>query len=130
MRRSRRSTCAACRNRSISSWRRCGSARGRTDSSGFSGWCFPRWGWRGRAGGSAELVALREESALREWLRETHGGGFELFRQFLLRFFDGDMVTAPGQTTTALISAFSVLLPWFPMIVGPLRAKYAYFSGL
>src|SRR4051794_25521786 len=67
---------------------------------------------------------------MREWLRETHGPGFELFRHFLLRFFDSDMVTAPGQTTTALISAFSILLPWFPMIVGPLRGKYAYFSSL
>ena len=67
---------------------------------------------------------------MREWLKETHGPGFELARHFLLRFFDSDVVTAPGQTTTALVSAFSVLLPWFPMIVGPLREKYAHFSGL
>jgi hypothetical protein len=67
---------------------------------------------------------------MREWLRETHGPGFELLRHFLLRFFDSDMVTAPGQTATALIGAFSIFLPWFPTIVGPLRHKYAYFSKL
>ena len=67
---------------------------------------------------------------MREWLRETHGPGFELLRHFLLRFFDSDMVTAPGQTATALIGAFSIFLPWFPTIVGPLRHKYAYFSSL
>ena len=63
--------------------------------------------------------------AMRAWLRETHGPNFELLRHFLLRFFDSDMVTAPGQTATALIGAFSIFLPWFPTIVGPLRHKYA-----
>jgi hypothetical protein len=67
---------------------------------------------------------------MKEWLKETHGAGFELLRHFLLRFFDSDLVTAPGQTTTALIGAFSLFLPWFPVIVGPLRHKYAYFSSL
>jgi hypothetical protein len=65
---------------------------------------------------------------MRDWLEETHGTGFELLRHFLLRFFDSDLVTAPGQTATALIGAFSIMLPWFPMIVGPLREKYTYFS--
>ncbi len=67
---------------------------------------------------------------MREWLRETHGAGFELLRHFLSSFFDSELVTAPGQTTTALIGAFSILLPWFPMIVGPLRLKYGYLSKL
>lgn len=67
---------------------------------------------------------------MREWLRETHGAGFELLRHFLLRFFDSDLVTAPGQTTAALIGAISIFLPWFPLILGPLREKYAYFSSL
>ena len=53
-----------------------------------------------------------------------------MLRHFLFRFFDSDLVTAPGQTTTALIGAFSIFLPWFPLIVGPLRHKYAYFSSL
>ena len=29
-----------------------------------------------------------------------------------------------------MIGAFSIFLPWFPTIVGPLRHKYAYFSSL
>ena len=68
--------------------------------------------------------------AMREWLRETHGAEFELLRHFLLRFFDSELVTAPGQTTAALVGAFSILLPWYPVIVGPLREKYTYFSSL
>src|ERR1039457_1390185 len=64
---------------------------------------------------------------MREWLRETHGPGFELLRHFLLRFFDSDLVTASGQTTTALIGAVAIFLPMFPMIVGPLQHKSASF---
>jgi hypothetical protein len=67
---------------------------------------------------------------MREWLHETHTTSFELLRHFLLRFFDSDLVTTPGQMTTALIGAFSIFLPWFPLIVGPLRHKYAHFSSL
>ncbi|MCU1263551.1 MAG: hypothetical protein JWO80_6436 [Bryobacterales bacterium] len=67
---------------------------------------------------------------MRDWLRETHGPGFELLRHFLRRFFDSDIVTAPGQMTTVLIGGFSVLLPWFPVLIGPLRGKYSYFSHL
>jgi hypothetical protein len=67
---------------------------------------------------------------MREWLRETHGPGFELLRHFLLRFFDSDLVTSSGQTTTALIGALSMFLPWFPLIVTPLKHKYSYFSQL
>ena len=67
---------------------------------------------------------------MKEWLRETHGPGFELLRHFLLRFFDSDLVTARGHTAAALIGAFSLFLPWFPLFVSPLRLKYAYFSGL
>ena len=67
---------------------------------------------------------------MKEWLRETHGPGFELLRHFLLHFFDSDLVTASGQTTPALIGAVAIFLPMFPMIVGPLQHKYAYFSHL
>lgn len=67
---------------------------------------------------------------MRKWLHETHGPGFELLRHFLRRFFDSDLVTHPGQTATALIGAFALFVPWFPVIVGPLHQKYAYFSKL
>src|SRR6185295_10418069 len=67
---------------------------------------------------------------MREWLRETHGPGFELLRHFLLRFFDSDLITVPDHWVTTAIGAFSVVLPWFPLFAQPLRHKYAYFSGL
>ncbi|HLK49238.1 MAG TPA: hypothetical protein VKT49_13945, partial [Bryobacteraceae bacterium] len=67
---------------------------------------------------------------MREWLRETHGAQFELLRHFLLRFFDSDLVTTPGQTSAALIAVVSVCLPWFQVLIGPLRHKYAVLSTL
>src|ERR1035441_5331889 len=67
---------------------------------------------------------------MREWLRETHGPGFELLRHFLLRFFDSDLVTTSGQTTPAIVGALSIFLPMFPLITGPLQHKYAYLSNL
>src|SRR5579871_5377845 len=67
---------------------------------------------------------------MREWLRETHGAQFELLRHFLLRFFDSDLVTTPGQTSAALIAVVSLCLPWFQVLIGPLRHKYVYLAGL
>jgi hypothetical protein len=67
---------------------------------------------------------------MKEWLRETHGPGFELLRHFLLRFFDSDLISVPDHWVTTAIGAFSVVLPWFPLFAQPLRHKYAYFSGL
>src|SRR5690348_6680103 len=67
---------------------------------------------------------------MKKWLEETHGTQFELLRHFLLRFFDSDLVTAPGQTTPAIIGAISVFLPWFPIMISPLKHKYAYVSSL
>jgi hypothetical protein len=65
---------------------------------------------------------------MREWLRETHGPGFELLRHFLLHFFDSDLVTTSGETAPAIVGAVSVFLPMFPLIAGPLQRKYAFFS--
>lgn len=67
---------------------------------------------------------------MKEWLEETHGAQFELLRHFLLRFFDSDLITTPGQATPAIIGAISVFLPWFPVMISPLRQKYAYVSRL
>ena len=67
---------------------------------------------------------------MKRWLGETHGTQFELLRHFLLRFFDSDLVTAPGQATPAIVGAISVFLPWFPVMIGPLKQKYAYVSHL
>ena len=67
---------------------------------------------------------------MRDWLAETHGPTFELLRHFLLRFFDTDLVTSPGQTIVALVGASSMFLSWFPFVTGPLKDKYAHFSAL
>lgn len=67
---------------------------------------------------------------MKRWFGETHGTQFELLRHFLLRFFDSDLVTAPAQVTPAIIGAISVFLPWFPVMIGPLKQKYAYVSHL
>ena len=67
---------------------------------------------------------------MKEWLRETHGRNFELLRHFLARFFDSELTTSPDQWKVPLIGAFSLVLPWFPMFVDPLRYKYAHFSSL
>jgi hypothetical protein len=67
---------------------------------------------------------------MKRWLRETHGGLFELFRHFLRSFFDSDLVAATGQTTGVLIGAVSLLLPCTGLFVFPLQVKYAHLSSL
>jgi len=62
---------------------------------------------------------------MKKWLQETHGTQFEL-----LRFFDSDLVTTPGQAAPAVIGAIAVFLPWFPVMITPLKHKYAYISSL
>jgi hypothetical protein len=67
---------------------------------------------------------------MRAWLAETHGPSFELLRHFLLRFFDSDLVTSPGQTALMVIGSCSMFLIWFPFVTGPLKDKYAHLSAL
>lgn len=67
---------------------------------------------------------------MKEWLRDTHGRNFELLRHFVLRFFDSELTTSPDQWKMPAIGAFSLLLPWFPLVADPLRFKYAHLSSL
>jgi len=67
---------------------------------------------------------------LRESLRETHGPVFELFRHFLLRFFDSDLITAKEHTPAAVVGAVAVLMQWMFIFIQPLKMKYEHFSGL
>ena len=67
---------------------------------------------------------------MREWLRETHATHFELLRHFLRRFFDSELITAPGQTSAALIAVVSLCLPWFQLLIAPLKQKYTHLSTL
>jgi hypothetical protein len=67
---------------------------------------------------------------MRQWLAETRGQDFELLRHFLRRFFESDLVTSKGHTATALIGAFTLILPWFQVLIDPLKKKYAHFGHL
>lgn len=67
---------------------------------------------------------------MRQWLRETHGPFFELFRHFLRNFFASELVSDPRQTNTALIAIVPVLFQWFFLLITPLNAKYARLSAL
>src|SRR5579872_2979410 len=67
---------------------------------------------------------------MREWLKLTHGVRFELWRHFLRRFFESEMIVSPEQTRSALIGSISLALPWFTVLLGPLKFKYAHFSSL
>jgi len=68
---------------------------------------------------------------MRQWLRETHGPFFELFRHFLRNFFSNDLVSNPRQANAAaLIAIVPVLFQWFFLLIMPLNAKYAHLSAL
>jgi hypothetical protein len=67
---------------------------------------------------------------MREWARETHGPWLELLRHFLLRFFDSELITSPEHTRSTLVWTFALALPWFPVVLSPLKDKYAYFASL
>ena len=56
---------------------------------------------------------------MREWLAETHGPKFELFRHFLSRFFESDLISTPGSMVGPIVGAVSILLPWFPLFAQP-----------
>ncbi len=67
---------------------------------------------------------------MRAYLNETHGPTFELLRHFLVRFFDSELVTSPGQTAMALIGSSTMFLTWFPFVTGPLKDKYKHLAAL
>src|SRR5262249_21147785 len=49
-------------------------------------------------------------SRFRDWVQETHSTGFELLRHFLVRFFDNDMVSVPGEWQKVAGGIFAVLV--------------------
>ena len=67
---------------------------------------------------------------MNRWLSETRGPTFELFRHFLRRFFDSDLVTATEHTPMALVGAVAVVMQWMFLYVQPITLKYAYLSKL
>jgi hypothetical protein len=67
---------------------------------------------------------------MKHWLQQTHGPTFELLRHFLLRFFDSEFITTPGQMLPVLLGALPVVFQWFFLLISPLRHKYIYLSKL
>lgn len=67
---------------------------------------------------------------MRRWLKATHGPFFELLRHFLLRFFDSELVTHPGQMAPVLIGALPLVFQWFFLLIPPLAHKYVHLRNL
>ena len=51
------------------------------------------------------------KARIQSWTAETHAAGIEMLRHFLARFFDSELVTAPGQLRKAAIGALAGLIP-------------------
>src|ERR1700756_366888 len=52
---------------------------------------------------------------LRSWLQETHGPGFELLRHFVVRFFDSEVTSLPGEwqkVAAGILAAVLTALQW------------------
>jgi predicted permease len=49
-------------------------------------------------------------SRFRRWREETHGPAWELVRHFLLRFFDNEMITVPGEWQKVAVGLFASLV--------------------
>jgi len=49
-------------------------------------------------------------SSLRQWREETHGSAWELVRHFVLRFFDNEMITIPGEWQKVAAGVFAALV--------------------
>jgi hypothetical protein len=67
---------------------------------------------------------------MKKWLAETHGTLFELFRHFLRRFFDSDLITATEHTPAAIVGAAAVVMQWMFIFIQPLKLKFEHFSSL
>src|SRR5215471_6868217 len=49
-------------------------------------------------------------TTFRQWREETHAPAWELVRHFLLRFFDNEMVTVPGEWQKVAVGLFAALV--------------------
>jgi predicted permease len=47
---------------------------------------------------------------LRRWREETHGSAWELVRHFVVRFFDNEMITIPGEWQKVAVGIFAALV--------------------
>ena len=65
----------------------------------------------------------------RAWLEETHGSGLELVRHFLLRFFDNEMVTIPGEWQKVAVGIFASLVSVAFALLDIYRDRYKHLNS-
>jgi hypothetical protein len=61
--------------------------------------------------------------------KETHGPNVELLRHFVLRFFDSELITTPGQWVAFLVKSLPFVAAAFFMITPSLNAKYRHVAA-
>ena len=66
----------------------------------------------------------------RKWLAETHGTRLELLRHFLPRFFDSDMLSAPGTSTRVIGGVAAVLIASWMLLADLLMFKYKTLADM
>lgn len=67
---------------------------------------------------------------LQAWLEETHSTGFELRRHFILRFFDSEFVSSPGQWRVVMGGAIGILASLILVFAQAYFHKYAELNKL
>jgi predicted permease len=68
-------------------------------------------------------------ASFRKWREETHGSAFELVRHFLLRFFDNEMITVPGEWQKVAVGIFAALVSVAFAAVDIYRDRYKLLHG-
>lgn len=66
----------------------------------------------------------------REWSAETYGTLFELFRHFLARFFDSELVATPGEWARVAVGMVAILCCSWMLLTRLLSFKYAKLRAL
>jgi predicted permease len=61
---------------------------------------------------------------LRQWREETHGSACELVRHFVVRFFDNEMITIPGEWQKVAVGLFAALVSVALAASGIYRDRY------
>jgi len=73
---------------------------------------------------------MRIMNGPRQWLGETHSVRMELTRHFFLRFFDSDLVSAPGQWRVVAAGLIAILLSSGILIIPAYYRKYRLLNEL
>jgi predicted permease len=75
-------------------------------------------------------MPLTHRIRVRAWLGETHSTSFELLRHFLVRFFDNEMVTLPGEWQKVGIGIVAALISAALAALGIYRDRYRHLHAV